>query len=678
MPVPSSWQSCAFGTHHAPSRDSREVPDQNLSVIDCDFPRAASKSVPVGWEDLAAMLHHEHVITREHILRIQGGILEALSSENTHRRATGDRVSRSLKSRSPSPGQEWQKSERQGGEYKSQGDFRSPRDVLPRENAGDRSPAESLHGSLFEQDLSIPLQASSRGHNEGAAAYVSLGADDVEREEAAAAAAELVLDGDKLAASAMNTNGHSPSHHKSSMMKILTPGAMSVRDLEEQSRHKMKSALEALTGAKGWIDALTHDTEEEKAAWSHEVKCCKWLTPARFQNASCVLILIYSIYIGIETETTVRIAKEGEGQPDWFWICDAMFAIAFTVEISLRFALERSAFFQGREYKWNLVDLFLVATQLLDLIVKFWNFGFLRVMRVIRVLRAGRVLRTMRYFTELRVMVMSIVSSMTSLMWAFLLLLVVLYLAAVCILQVVSYEIESKDMTTNELHHKLFEYYGSLGACLLTLFKSISGGADWQDLVEPLTDFHKGYVLIYVLYVSFMVFGVMNVLTAIFVESASQIAQVDQDLAIQEQLRRDKSSINTIKAMFNQADQDRSGELSQEELEHLLQDPKCVWALRLIDIEVAEARGLFQLLDMEEKNAVGIDEFVTGMMRLKGGAKGVDVATIIYENKKMFHHLSNTLAHIASNLASLEQATNSMRAKAFMKPVTLRSKGELS
>eukprot|EP00971_Amphidinium_carterae_P078212 1547489-Amphidinium_carterae.1 len=106
--------------------------------------------------------------------------------------------------------------------------------------------------------------------------------------------------------------------------------------------------------------------------------------------------------------------------------------------------------------------------------------------------------------------------------------------------------------------HDLYEYYGTLGSSLLTLFMSISGGADWSDLVEPLTQFSKAYVLIYVLYVSFVVFGVMNVLTAIFVESASQISAIDQDLAIQEQLRKDRTTISTIKAMFYEADTDSS------------------------------------------------------------------------------------------------------------------------
>merc|ERR1711937_184734 len=56
--------------------------------------------------------------------------------------------------------------------------------------------------------------------------------------------------------------------------------------------------------------------------------------------------------------------------------------------------------------------------------------------------------------------------------------------------------------------------------------------------------------------------------------------------------------------------------------------------LRAIGLEVNEALGLFKLLDVDETNEVSIQEFVVGCMRLKGGAKSIDLATLMYENKR--------------------------------------------
>eukprot|EP00971_Amphidinium_carterae_P282899 5616106-Amphidinium_carterae.2 len=81
---------------------------------------------------------------------------------------------------------------------------------------------------------------------------------------------------------------------------------------------------------------------------------------------------------------------------------------------------------------------------------------------------------------------------------------------------------------------------------------------------------------------------------------------------VKDQLRKDKSTIGTIKAMFCDADVDNSGVLTQKELETLLQNPKYIWAMRLVGVDVSEARGLFQLLDITETDTVSLEEFVTG------------------------------------------------------------------
>mmetsp|Transcript_13554 Transcript_13554/g.30882 ORF Transcript_13554/g.30882 Transcript_13554/m.30882 type:complete len:740 (+) Transcript_13554:68-2287(+) len=423
----------------------------------------------------------------------------------------------------------------------------------------------------------------------------------------------------------------------------------------QEARKRMATTLNALAGAKGWSAAARMLDDSAPMAWTVDTSICRWLTPMRFQNASCILVLAYSVYIGVEADHHLDSSRRDKDASSMFYTANVIFAALFAMEITTRMALERKAFFTGREYRWNLMDLFLVATQFIDLAFHIWNLGFLRVMRVMRVVRAGRVLRSMRYFTELRVMVMSIISSLTSLMWAFVLVAFVLYLTSILIMEVITSELVNSDPSASTVHPKLFHYYGTLGATLLTLFKSISGGADWEDLVTPLVEFNKAYVIIFVTYVAFMVFGVMNVLTAIFVESATQIAQVDQDLAIQEQLRRDSSTINMIKAMFNEADKDGSGILTSEEFEELLTDEKYIFAMRLIDIDIAEARGLFQLLDLGETGEVSIQEFVTGMMRLKGSAKGIDLATLIYENKKMYHHIHDSFHAMMDRIQHLDR-----------------------
>jgi len=442
-----------------------------------------------------------------------------------------------------------------------------------------------------------------------------------------------------------------PASSKRELRGNLAP----VRTIRKHTRRAASNLLHAWEHAQGLHKEDPSRSEEQSTRASIKQILS---SPEALQVLSCTMILSHIIYMGFEAELGLKAAKRGEAEPDWFFKGDVAFACLFTIELFLRVRMDGLTFVTGKEAHFNLFDAFLLMAQLADILFAILNLGFLRAVRILRLLRAARAMRTAHYFTELRIMVTSIVSTLTSLFWAFLLLLMVLYLSALAIMQIVEYHVREEPDSMAEdvgMRHDTYELYGSLGASLLTLFMSISGGADWIDLVKPLTQFSKAYVLIYVLYVSFVVFGVMNVLTAIFVESANQIAAIDQDLAIQEQLRKDKSTISTIKAMFYEADVDNSGVLSQSELETLLENPKYIWAMRLVGVDVSEARGLFQLLDINETKAVSIDEFVTGMMRLKGGAKGVDLATLIYENKRMYAHLHDSLLAVQQGMSQLEQ-----------------------
>merc|ERR1712136_663724 len=211
---------------------------------------------------------------------------------------------------------------------------------------------------------------------------------------------------------------------------------------------------------------------------------------------------------------------------------------------------------------------------------------------------------------------------------------------------------------TDSVDPTVLQGYGSIAASMLTLFKAITGGTDWSELLEPLQRMSDFYTAFFVLYVAFTVFGVMNILTALFVESAGRIAEIDRDLVIQEQMAQATSMAKTLRKVFQAADVSGCNLLNVEALETHFRNREVVAYLRFLELDVLEARGLFQLLDVEGKHVVDIDEFVVGMMRLKGAAKGVDVATIMYENKKIFVRLVAFMKYVEDNFLLMRRAMN--------------------
>merc|ERR1719375_1075339 len=92
--------------------------------------------------------------------------------------------------------------------------------------------------------------------------------------------------------------------------------------------------------------------------------------------------------------------------------------------------------------------------------------------------------------------------------------------------------------------------------------------------------------------------------------------------------------------MFLEADKDGGGFLSLEEFQDLLKVDRVKAWLSMLEMEVNEISGLFVFLDNGDGN-ISFDEFITGVMRLRGGAKGVDLVTLLYENKKMLDQLKD-------------------------------------
>lgn len=185
--------------------------------------------------------------------------------------------------------------------------------------------------------------------------------------------------------------------------------------------------------------------------------------------------------------------------------------------------------------------------------------------------------------------------------------------------------------------------YGSVERTMMTLFLTISGGLEWREAAQPIARLSWIYGTVWVAYIAFMIFGMLNVLTGIFVDAAIQAMMNDRDNLIQTQLEERNSLINTIRDVFLASDVDNSGFISQREFSELLKNAELTTYLEAIGIDSSEARGLFRLLDDDNSGKVSIDEFVSGFLRLKGSAKAVDMVTLLYENRKITQKLNQVM-----------------------------------
>ena len=75
----------------------------------------------------------------------------------------------------------------------------------------------------------------------------------------------------------------------------------------------------------------------------------------------------------------------------------------------------------------------------------------------------------------------------------------------------------------------IHQYYGSLMTSIFSLLMSVTGGIDWEDGYKPLYDVGVFAVVVYVVYILFASFCVMNVIIGIFCQNASEAFEQDRD-----------------------------------------------------------------------------------------------------------------------------------------------------
>lgn len=373
------------------------------------------------------------------------------------------------------------------------------------------------------------------------------------------------------------------------------------------------------------------------------------------------MVVLYILWIGMEVEIESSHLRQHEQLPEWLsWISTGFLAI-FSLEIAAHTIIERRDYWMGSGTWWNYLDLVLIIGAWVDNAVRFLSMSKLRAIRIVQAFRALRLLRSFRIFQKLRQMMASVLCSISSLAWALGFLTFVLYIFAVIILQGVGDHYQ--DSPSPEVPF-LRQHYGSLGGTMLSLFMAISGGKDWVDLYVPLQGVSGAYAGIFVLYVAFTLFGMVNILTAIFVESANEISSIDRDLVAQQQLESDRLLVEHLRAHFEATASAAAGGaalLAREAFDAHMAEARVLGSVKTMGLDPLQVRGLYELLEGEDGGGVDVDEFVCALVRLRSGAKGIDIASLMYENQRLARQISALRRAVEPQLRQLAAGVARLR-----------------
>mmetsp|Transcript_118147 Transcript_118147/g.214876 ORF Transcript_118147/g.214876 Transcript_118147/m.214876 type:complete len:675 (-) Transcript_118147:38-2062(-) len=417
----------------------------------------------------------------------------------------------------------------------------------------------------------------------------------------------------------------------------------------------LKSSVYDLLVTKGWVAPQPHLSSRIEHL-SRLSRAERLVSSTKFEMWCSLMILLNAALLGWQTQYRALPENDGASLP-WLQVMQTVFTIWFALEVIVRLYAWRLNFFLNKDCKWNIFDLTVVTISVIELILQASNneemnsnWAVVRMIRILRLVRAVRFIRVVRFFTELRMMIYSSLKSVKPFCWALGILLIIIYVFAIVTTQIVTdYRIENpdKDLT------KMLKFFGSLHQSIYTLFMVISSGISWMEPADELISVHWSFAIWMSLYVAFVMFAVLNIVTGIFIESALKSAQDDQDVVIQEEMVHEDSLAQGFLEVFQRCDDDKSGYIDAEEFDLHLSDHRVRAFLHHLGLDIPEAHGLFRLLDIGGTGRVYAKEFVLGCQQLKGPAKNVDVATLLFQNKRMMTLWAAFMSYVEDQFALL-------------------------
>lgn len=242
------------------------------------------------------------------------------------------------------------------------------------------------------------------------------------------------------------------------------------------------------------------------------------------------VILANAVVIGMETE--YMAANWSTEIPLVYRMIDRIFCIIFLAEVCMRFCVSGVSFFYEPGWKWNVFDLLVVAMQVFDEALGAMThiekakqlksfagrqLSTMRILRLFRLIRLLRLTRMLYLLGGLRMLVVSITDSLRSLAWTLFLLFGLTFVFAVFLTQLVTdHKVRGTEEEREEMEELLY-FFGSLDRSMLCLYETISEGNHWHEVVKPLMEqCGRWLALVFIMYMSFTLFALMNVVTGVF------------------------------------------------------------------------------------------------------------------------------------------------------------------
>mmetsp|Transcript_4747 Transcript_4747/g.8401 ORF Transcript_4747/g.8401 Transcript_4747/m.8401 type:complete len:509 (-) Transcript_4747:108-1634(-) len=404
-----------------------------------------------------------------------------------------------------------------------------------------------------------------------------------------------------------------------------------------------------------------HVQEMQQASWQERVLmiCSSYY----FDRFFAVVIILNSIMVAVSVEYAAMHLTDNP--PPSIQALQLVFLALFVVEITMRMIAYGVDFLKGPDWGWNIFDSICVFSSILESIFSVSAQGSeaLMIARFLRIVRITRVIRLIRFFRQLRVMVVTILHTLSSLFYCTALMAAFIYMFAVCFTQAALFHLMELEQRTEYPSYRddLVKHWGHLANSFWTLSLSVSSGLSWGEAANTLSYVSPVYCSLFIFYLCFMMFCMFNVITGFFCNDAIDMASADKEEMVAEQMRNKEKYMEFFRSIFSQMDLDGSGTMTFNELEVFMTNARFQAYLGYLKIDVSHAWTIFRLIDKDNSGVISVEEFIGGLLRLRGFAKTVDMKTVHHDLHRTNMVLSQFMDFAEDRLVEIENVVLDLR-----------------
>lgn len=337
-------------------------------------------------------------------------------------------------------------------------------------------------------------------------------------------------------------------------------------------------------------------------------------------NILTLVIMIDTVCTLIDTDARV----DGGDAPPYIFVVGEVCLGIYTLELMAGFFVDGQKHFKKNAI---LFDLFTVVCGYLHTLFHLLQgvipselsfLGDLRLLRVIRVLRVARILQKSRSLRELQKLVSMMSTCLKALGWSFLFCFGFMTIWAMLLVEFVHPIIRTMHQQGRAFQDcsECLSATSSVMRANLLLFKTVIAGDSWGQVAVPVIEYSPATAVIFCGSLMTVVFGVLNMIVAVVVDSFAESRQHDVLHLAEELEHEDVNEKRYLETIFKRLDVSRKGDLTLDDLvKGARTDPEFQSRLRVMDIDQADLEQLFEMIDEDASGSIQKEEFIRPLSR---------------------------------------------------------------